>query len=730
MSDPTDRQLLKRLGAAASAFLGRFPQLREIQRRSIQPILEGRNALISASTASGKTEAALAPLIGRILSAPRSGKGIRLLIITPTRSLVNDLYHRLEVPLAELNWTCGRQTSDHRNRDSQPHVLITTPESFDSTLVNGFINDESLKTVSHLLAKVEAVFLDEGHLFFGNPRGEQILFLLQRLRKLRSWAVGKKAAESDAIQVVSASATLFAPESFADLFLGSNAAIVSVSEPRRIQILLGNETWRDVAELADGARLCSSISEFSRRNELADVILEQRRKNDLHKFLIFARSRSECDHVAASLRKVLAPEIASWFGSHHASLSAAQREESERRFATERDAVLIATTTLEVGVDIGDVDVVVLTSPPANTAALLQRIGRGNRKSRDVSRVVCLANSWLAAAAFAGELITATVGSNGVTRLPRFWSVFAQQSFSLILQGRSKGRSRKRLEEMAVETRAGANVIKRAQEFVSGMVTAGMLRERKNALFLGESVEELTEMSAGVIYANFDGQFGGISIQDAVSGQILGTVSKIEGSEGRLNFAGQSYSIDNICEGVVEVRPERQGRQNDQQATPRYAAKRMPVLREFCDSVRTGCGLGFNEAPVISRDRVLVWFHFGGEVFERMVHALYPEGMFGDPVMKGIAIECHSSLEKLKAQQPDLTSVRLAIRRNWESLATVVEKGRFFSYLPDSMKQVAVADLVPAEDWHEWLGNRSIAAITPDRSLELLSLKKLMKSSW
>ena len=148
----SDRELVRALGPVGDAFFGSFRTLRDVQRAAIPRILEGRDVLVASATASGKTEAVLAPLVARTWDRVSThGSGIRMLLVAPTRALVNDLAARLDGPLGRLGLTCGRQTSDHRDKHRRPFVLITTPESFDSMLVrDGRV--EGGRITDHLLA--------------------------------------------------------------------------------------------------------------------------------------------------------------------------------------------------------------------------------------------------------------------------------------------------------------------------------------------------------------------------------------------------------------------------------------------------------------------------------------------------------------------------------------------------------------------------------------------------
>ena len=224
----SDHEIIRKLGNVGNAFFGRFHELREVQRRSIPPILSGKNVLVSSATASGKTEAIFAPLVSRIRSLPTSKKkAIRILAVAPTRALVNDLHARLERPLFELGWSCGRQTSDHRDKHLASEVLITTPESFDSMLVRDG-SWEKGELIAHLLSGVESVFIDEAHLFDASPRGDQVSWLLGRLRRLKKHAFTRGWVDNAVIQTCGASATLSNPGKLAEKLLGGEHSVVQV----------------------------------------------------------------------------------------------------------------------------------------------------------------------------------------------------------------------------------------------------------------------------------------------------------------------------------------------------------------------------------------------------------------------------------------------------------------------------------------------------------------------
>jgi ATP-dependent Lhr-like helicase len=176
MSDPSDNTPLPdrwAQRAILSAFYGDFSELHSIQEQAFQPIYGGQDALILSPTGSGKTEAALAPLMARWFRSLRADRGPVIVYVSPTKALVNDLYARLSPPCAELGVSIGVRHGDRSdlNRSCPPALLITTPESLDVLIARG----------DHVLAGVRSVVIDEIHLLYNAQRGLQLSVLVGAL---------------------------------------------------------------------------------------------------------------------------------------------------------------------------------------------------------------------------------------------------------------------------------------------------------------------------------------------------------------------------------------------------------------------------------------------------------------------------------------------------------------------------------------------------------------------
>ncbi len=332
----------------ASAFYGTFPELRPLQEAAIEPIMKGQHVVLSAGTGSGKTEAVMAPLISCHWRVALDSECLAILYVAPTKALVNDLEKRLYLPLQSAGL---RQGVRHGDRDDlvsgrTPHVLLTTPESLNVLL---FRREPALATV-------RAVVLDEVHLLYNSQRGLQLSVLLQQLRR----------RTATRFQWAALSATIGRLADVRDFLFG----------PEEQAVFLQFPSYRPI-----DAQIRGIESEASLRGLI-------RRMNAGHrtKLLLFANARRECERLASRLQGERGdlPVF-----THYSSLSTEVRVETVQAFAAAPSAICLATSTLELGIDIGDVDAILLWGVPAGVESFLQRIGRGNRRAHK-SNVVCL----------------------------------------------------------------------------------------------------------------------------------------------------------------------------------------------------------------------------------------------------------------------------------------------------------------------------------------------------
>lgn len=327
-----DRRLLPR---TFGPWFGRFQSLTRVQQEAIPLILAGRDVLLCSATASGKTEAYAAPAAEIALAhgaAPAS-----VLIVSPTRALANDLKRRLEAPMALVDVPFGRYTGEHKERTGGRirAIAVVTPEALDSLLARR----------PAALAATRLVVVDEVHVLDGTPRGDQLRVLLHRLADV----------SQGGLQRVAASATVDRPHELGARYL-VDPALVVVQGARKL-----------IGRAFDGRAPAQMRAHLDTLNE-----------HGFRKVLVFCRSRNQVETLSAKLAD--RTRFGDAVYAHHGSLARNVRERTERQFLAARLGVCFATLTLEMGIDIGTVDYVLLADVPSDVASLLQRIGRGGRR--------------------------------------------------------------------------------------------------------------------------------------------------------------------------------------------------------------------------------------------------------------------------------------------------------------------------------------------------------------
>ncbi|HYU05988.1 MAG TPA: DEAD/DEAH box helicase, partial [Thermoplasmata archaeon] len=339
-----------------------------MQARAIREIRSGSHVLIVAPTGSGKTEAALFPILESLGLGERGG--IRALYITPLRALNRNLIDRIQRLVASTGLTAAVRhgdtpTSDRRKQAANPpDILITTPETLQAIL-SGKLMQRHLKAVRY-------VVVDEVHQFAGDRRGIQLAVGLQRLRRIM---------ERD-FQRIGLSATVGHPDAIASLFGGENPLEIllaplekrydyRVEWPRPID--KDFETARDFYITPEAAAGLSAI----------DDSLDESRST-----LVFVNARPLAELLGSRLAMVR-QDVA----VHHGSLPREERERVEAGFKGGEIKGLVSTSTLELGIDIGTVDRVVQYNSPRQVTSLIQRVGRSGHTLDRTSKGLVLAVS-------------------------------------------------------------------------------------------------------------------------------------------------------------------------------------------------------------------------------------------------------------------------------------------------------------------------------------------------
>ncbi len=339
------------------------------QAEAIPFIMQGENVLVIAPTGSGKTEAALLPLIDKMVQ-DENRQGISLLYITPLRALNRDLLKRLQIWSVKLGFQVEVRHGDtpvadrRRMAGRPPDLLITTPETLQAILPG--------KRMRQHLRHVKAVVVDEVHELAGNRRGVQLTVGLERLREVRP----------DGFQRIGLSATVGNPEEISR-FLGG-------SEPVRIvQIPLSKDTRYKIEYPTPGeedqelARRLYTAPEAAARLALVSDLVDAHDST-----LIFVNSRVNAEMLGSKFN-LMGQNIM----VHHGSLPKEERVRAEEAFKARQVKGLVCTSTLELGIDIGSVDLVVQYMSPRQVNSLVQRVGRSGHSLTRTSHGVLVSVS-------------------------------------------------------------------------------------------------------------------------------------------------------------------------------------------------------------------------------------------------------------------------------------------------------------------------------------------------
>ena len=433
--------------------------LRPFQEAVIPRIVAGEHLIILAPTAGGKTEAAFLPILSRMLS--EDWQGLSLLYLCPIKALLNNLESRLHrycglVGRNAALWHGDVSTADRKRiqRDA-PDCLLTTPESLEVMLVSPNVDS------SNLLQNVRAVIVDEIHAFAGDDRGWHLLSVLVRVTRL----AGRE------IQRVGLSATVGNPELLVDWLAGSCSGPRGIALPPAPQDRPADVKLDYVGSFQNAAVVISRVG----RGE---------------KCLVFVDSRSGAEKLGAELRALGVTTFVT-----HSSLSIDQRRQAEAAFASRSDRVIVATSVLELGIDVGDLDRVIQIDSPSNVSSLLQRMGRTGRRPGSPRNCLFLATRDESLIQAMGLVALWERGFvEPVIPPPSPLHILAQQLMALTLQERGIGR---RTWYEWVKRMPGFALIPAAtrERIVEWMLTQEILWEDEGILWFGKRGEFVDEMT-------------------------------------------------------------------------------------------------------------------------------------------------------------------------------------------------------------------------------------------
>ena len=336
-----------------------FETLTEIQKKAIPKILEEKNCLIIAPTGSGKTECATIPIFSKLKSRKILNK-IKVLYITPLRALNRDVFKRIinyaenEELKIEIRHGDTSQANRKRIADNPPDILITTPE----TLVNLLSQKKHLEALSDL----EWVVIDEVHELLASERGSQLSLSLERLQ------INSK----NEIHRVGLSATVGNPEEAGCFLVGSERKFELIHDKSLrnydVDVVFVDGIMDDVA---------IEIIEYVKKEQITSPVL------------LFTNSRGESERLSSILKQKTSLNVE----LHHGSLSRQVREETEDILREGKSGIVVCTSSLELGLDIGSVELVIQYGSPRQVSKFMQRIGRSKHNRGDSARGLIITES-------------------------------------------------------------------------------------------------------------------------------------------------------------------------------------------------------------------------------------------------------------------------------------------------------------------------------------------------
>ncbi len=518
-----------------------WTSLRPIQVDTIYAVFETTNHLvISANTAAGKTEAAFLPILSQIIE--NQGTGVCAVYVGPLKALINDQFQRLE-RLCEVSgipvfkWHGDVSSEKKRKFLKKPSgILLITPESIESLFINH--SDE----ISQLFSKLSYIVIDEMHSFIGVERGAHLRSLLSRIIMVSSTSV----------RVIGLSAT-FGDTSLVKIWM-------MPKDPDSVQIIDDPNSERNIRYLIKGYLQEKDAHEKKPKDE-EEISFFQNIVNDIIKHfyryssLIFINSKENLEIMTDLVRRTLEREgLPDFFMIHHGSLSKTEREDAESELKSNSLTSCFTSSTLEMGIDVGNLSRIGQVGTPWSVNSLVQRMGRSGRGEGESSEMIMFITEKksedLISRLFP-ELIRAIAMSELMLEKwyeppyahYHYYSTFIQQILSVIKE--KGGVNLLALFEILVKNGAFPGILK--EEYIvilRGMKDADLIEQTPdNLIILGLKGEEIVKSID--FYAVFQTS---PDLEVINQGRRIGSVARTPGLEGRkyLILAGKRWEIINI----------------------------------------------------------------------------------------------------------------------------------------------------------------------------------------
>lgn len=336
----------------------KWENFRPIQDEAIEHLIKNPSDLIiSAPTASGKTEAAFLPIISEVADTGKTS--IKVLYISPLKALINDQFERvtklcnyIDFPITK--WHGDANATKKANLIKNPKgILLITPESIEALILN------KTQEIGNLLGELDYIVIDEIHSFIGTERGTHLRSLIRRIENgldIQPLKIGLSATINNVEDV---------------------AKWLNPTNPKSVKIIKDSDDEKEIMGLIKGYKIPAEDvdNDFTQlEKELFDIL-----KKD--KNLIFANSKMTLEAYCDTMQQIAKENVfPNNFLIHHGSLSKEIREHAEKSLKTSTNLSVFCTNTLELGIDIGNIDRIIFLDPPFSVAAMTQRLGRSGRR--------------------------------------------------------------------------------------------------------------------------------------------------------------------------------------------------------------------------------------------------------------------------------------------------------------------------------------------------------------
>lgn len=528
----------------------------------------GQSALLIAPTGGGKTLAGFLPSLVDLISGDGPEDGLHTLYISPLKALAVDIHRNLEVPIAEMELPIRAETRTgdtpqskrQRQRKKPPHMLMTTPESLALLL--------SYEDAPEIFASLQCVILDELHAIEDNKRGDLLSLGLSRLQVL-----------APQVRRVGLSATVADPDRL-------RRWLSTTAKADDVELVLGADGAEpDVAVLETGARLpWSGHMGAHAVPEIYDLL------KDGGTTLVFVNTRAQAEIVFQELWRLNEDKLR--IALHHGSLAVEQRRKVEAAMVRGDLDAVVATSSLDLGVDWAAVDLVVQVGAPKGATRLLQRIGRANHQLDNPSRAVLVpANRFEVLECRAALDAIAAHTLDGVPERPGGLDVLAQHILGAACAGPV---DRDALYDQVRTAGPYAGLTREDYDDVFGFVATGGYAlgayDRFKRLF--QKSDGLYEITSKTAIRDYRMNVGTIVEAPTLKvrlgrGRVLGEVEEsfvnhlTEGDT--FIFAGRLLEFVELRETSVITRPGK----GDAPAVPAYVGGRLPLSTHLADRVRT-----------------------------------------------------------------------------------------------------------------------------------------------